>query len=158
MLQVACVGKDMSASLHCVCVTFLFPHESDHQRKKMFTQGQVNICGFFLCVINAPTNNILRKWCGSHTSQSWNVILRVLCFRTLDRSSPVFAPEIIFCLVTLKTFDLITDLRHLFLQTNQRSYTGHDVASWWFRILNRFNKCLYCHLLFIFSALQCLDI
>lgn len=54
----------------------------------------------------------------------------VLYFRTLDRSSPVFAPEIIFCLVTLKTFDLITDLRHLFLQTNQRSYTGHDVASW----------------------------
>lgn len=68
MIQVACVGKDMSASLHCVCVMFLFPHESDHQRKqarkKIFTQGQVNICGGVLqvlCVINALTNDILRK-------------------------------------------------------------------------------------------------
>lgn len=51
MLQVACVGKDMSASLHCVYVTFLFPHESGHQRKKMFTQGQVNICGVFTSVM-----------------------------------------------------------------------------------------------------------
>lgn len=157
MLQVACVGNDMSASPHCVCVTFLFPHESDHQGKKMFTQGQVNICGVYVSLMPQQTTFWGNDVAPTHVSVM-KCHTYFLCFRTLDRSSPVFAPEIIFCLVTLKTFDLITDSRHLFLQTNQRSYTGQDVASWWFSILNRFNKCLYCHLLFIFSALQCLDI